>query len=157
MGVSDGVYMWREQGIDAGLFSRGLMDAAAAATSKGCVSPLSMMRKAYKATLAQGLKGSATVCLVVFDSLHGVVNSANIGDSGYLLMRPPGAPGERVLVKYRSPHQEHEFGRPFQLGHHEVCGDGGKQRACPGLFHFFSLFSPPGNIHHPTLMPCTAA
>jgi hypothetical protein len=78
------------------------------------------MRKAYKATLSQGLKGSATVCLVVLDSLHGVVNSANIGDSGYLLMRPPGALGERVLVKYRSPHQEHEFGRPFQLGHHEV-------------------------------------
>lgn len=41
--------MWREQGIDAGLFSRGLMDAAAAATSKGCISPPTMMHKAYKA------------------------------------------------------------------------------------------------------------
>lgn len=163
MGVADGVYMWREQGIDAGLFSRGLMDAAAAATSRGCVSPLSMMHKAYKArtpqapllprpctttateqnmvrlcnpvrelsrfsllpippppqaTLGQGLQGSATICLVVLDALHGVINSANIGDSGYLLMRPPSGPGEKAVVKYRSPHQEHEFGRPYQLGHH---------------------------------------
>lgn len=28
MGVADGVHMWREQGIDAGQYSRTLMDAA---------------------------------------------------------------------------------------------------------------------------------
>lgn len=30
-----------------------------------------------------------------------------------------GDPGHRE-VAHRSPHQEHEFGRPFQLGHHDA-------------------------------------
>ena len=28
LGIADGVYMWKTQGIDAGLFSRALMDTA---------------------------------------------------------------------------------------------------------------------------------
>lgn len=33
-----------------------------------------------------GIKGSATCCLVVVDTLQGRLNSANIGDSGYVIL-----------------------------------------------------------------------
>ena len=116
VGVADGVYMWREHGIDAGEFSRGLMQSASATVAAGCISPLSVLRKAYAAVSAQGVKGSTTVCIVHVDCRYGELLSANIGDSGYLLMAPGrfgSCPDHGV--KYRSPHQEHEFGRPFQV------------------------------------------
>ena len=117
-GVSDGVYMWREQGIDAGEFSRGLMHESAKAVAAGCVSPMALLRKAFKRVSATGeVKGSATVCIAQLDGRLGELQSANVGDSGYLLMTPSRYPREGG-IKYRSPHQEHEFGRPFQLGHH---------------------------------------
>ena len=196
LGVSDGVYMWRTQGIDAGLFSRGLCAAAAAAVAVpvaaqpaaamgalasaaaatqphapppgsiqtadggggggggGFSSPLRLLARAYADVLAAGVRGSATACFLTLDPSTGVLRSANIGDAGYLLMStspppsqqeaaqqqharsyvraPPPQPPQSARVpsafqhppsppddvKYRSPHQEHEFGRPYQLGHH---------------------------------------
>ncbi len=136
LGVADGVYAWRERGIDAGLFSRALCAAAAAAASRGVNSPLRLLQAAYGAVMAAGVQGSATACVVLLDGRDGLLRSANVGDSGYLLMSPRrGGPaaasavaaassGEVVWqpggVKYRSPHQEHEFGRPYQLGHHRA-------------------------------------
>ena len=35
LGVADGVYMWKTQGIDAGLYSRTLMTAARSAVEGG--------------------------------------------------------------------------------------------------------------------------
>lgn len=40
LGVADGVYSWKERGIDSGLFSRGLMDAARDAVEAGATHPL---------------------------------------------------------------------------------------------------------------------
>lgn len=40
LGVADGVHSWREEGIDSGLFSQGLMSAAAAAVEAGASDPL---------------------------------------------------------------------------------------------------------------------
>jgi protein phosphatase PTC7 len=128
VGVADGVYAWRERGIDAGAFSRALCGAAAAAAAKpGCApSPLRLLQAAYGRVMAAGVQGSATACMVLIDAAAGVLRSANVGDSGYLLMAPRrrGAkPGAVVTwqpcgVTYRSPQQEHDFGRPYQLGHH---------------------------------------
>jgi protein phosphatase PTC7 len=142
LGVADGVYMWRERGIDAGAFSRALCAAGAASASfpggRGAPSPLALLQAAYGDVMAAGVQGSATVCVVLLDAARGVLRSANIGDSGYLLMTPRrragvlGAAGDAAAaaaaaahatwqpcgVRYRTPHQEHEFGRPYQLGHH---------------------------------------
>ncbi len=131
LGVADGVFMWRERGIDAGAFSRALCAAAAAAASGAAAgwaaSPLRVLQAAYGRVMAAGVQGSCTVCVVLVDPATGVLRSANIGDSGYLLMAPrrpgavaaaPRAAWQPCGVTYRSPHQEHEFGRPFQLGHH---------------------------------------
>lgn len=65
-----------------------------------------------------GTKGSSTVCIVLIDMAQGRLSSANLGDSGFLVLGS--TVSERHLhVKYRSPQQEHEFGFPFQLGHQE--------------------------------------
>jgi protein phosphatase PTC7 len=149
LGVADGVYAWRDKGIDAGAFSRGLCAAGAqeavalVAAGTTDLSPLRLLQGAYRAVMTAGLQGSCTACFVVVDPAQGTVRSANVGDSGYLLMSPRrqasgssaapsssgaaaaagASPGSEAIwqpggVKYRSPQQEHEFGRPYQLGHH---------------------------------------
>lgn len=40
LGVADGVYMWKTQGIDSGVFSRTLMEAARATVEAGEVDVL---------------------------------------------------------------------------------------------------------------------
>ena len=123
-GVADGVYMWRNLGIDAGLFSRRLMGVAsdhfardAPDPSAPPPDPSALLEAAYEGALAERIKGSATACVATVDAAHGVMRTANVGDSGFMLIR--GDPGSRE-VAHRSPHQEHEFGRPFQLGHHDA-------------------------------------
>lgn len=50
--------------------------------------------------------------------LQGRLTSANLGDSGYLVLGR--TPHQRDFhLKYRSPQQEHNFGVPYQLGHEE--------------------------------------
>ena len=125
-------------GIDAGLFSRRLMGVASEAfggdrgaeteTETGfsgtdvdgkreILAPEALLRTAFEEVTAEGIKGSTTACIATIDTAHGVMRTANVGDSGFMLVR--GDPGKRE-VAHRSPHQEHEFGRPFQLGHHDA-------------------------------------
>ena len=40
VGVADGVYMWKQQGIDSGLFSRSLMRYAKQAIKDGEANPV---------------------------------------------------------------------------------------------------------------------
>lgn len=51
-------------------------------------------------------------------AVQGQVKSANVGDSGFLIVGRGGS-GEQLSVKYHSPQQEHSFGCPYQLGHYE--------------------------------------
>ena len=53
-----------------------------------------------------------------FVSLQGRLSSANVGDSGYLVLGRTLEKRE-FHVKYRSPQQEHNFGVPYQLGHED--------------------------------------
>lgn len=132
-GVADGVYLWRWEGIDAGLYSRRLMGLAseAFADNEGKTKtlenrwdswaaetdrPEQLLGAAFDGVSAEKIKGSTTACVAVVDAAHGVLRTANIGDSGFMLVR--GDSGRRE-VRHRSQQQEHEFGRPFQLGHHE--------------------------------------
>lgn len=45
-----------------------------------------VMREAAETVEENGIQGSATCCLVVVDMLQGRLTSANVGDSGYLLI-----------------------------------------------------------------------
>ncbi|MEE6503934.1 hypothetical protein FKM82_005017 [Ascaphus truei] len=54
------------------------------------------------------LLGSSTACLVVLDRTSHRLHTANLGDSGFLVVRG----GE---VVHRSDEQQHYFNTPFQL------------------------------------------
>ena len=111
-GVADGVAGWKKHGIDAGGWSRALMRAAQAhSKEEQSLDPAAVLEAAFARTVAQQ-KGSSTACIVSLDRAKGMLRSANLGDSGYLIER-------RGEVIFRSPRQEHYFGCPYQLGHHE--------------------------------------
>ena len=48
MGVADGVYMWKQQGIDSGLFSRSLMRYAKQALKDGVTNPVKGARPSLR-------------------------------------------------------------------------------------------------------------
>ena len=50
--------------------------------------------------------------------MQGQLRSANVGDSGYMLLTEVPA-GGRYELRYHTPQQEHSFGCPYQLGHYE--------------------------------------
>lgn len=52
--------------------------------------------------------GSSTACIVVLDRQSHQLHTANLGDSGFLVVRG----GE---VVHRSDEQQHYFNTPFQL------------------------------------------
>lgn len=124
-GIADGVYAWRSVGIDAGTFSRQLMEYCRQAVELGTTDVLRTLQFANRHLRRDGTKGSSTACLVLVDTLAGRLAAANLGDSGFMLLgRRPGAlrgagSGRgQMKVRYRSPQQEHSFGHPYQLGHH---------------------------------------
>lgn len=120
LGVSDGVYMWRDQGIDAGVFSRSLMLSAKNAIEYGQTDVWNVMMDAAATVEENCIKGSATCCLVVVDTLQGRLTSANIGDSGYVIIGSSPR-NDKPHIKFRTPQQEHTFGYPYQLGHQDMA------------------------------------
>eukprot|EP00798_Chlamydomonas_sp_ICE-L_P023449 gene23449-17322_t len=60
--------------------------------------------------------GSAPVCLLTVNPTTGLLHAANLGDSGFLIF---GEMAGQLEMKYRTNQLEHEFGRPYQIGHHE--------------------------------------
>ncbi|EYU21813.1 hypothetical protein MIMGU_mgv1a024356mg, partial [Erythranthe guttata] len=105
IGVADGVGGSSKNGIDAGEYARELMRNAEFAVDRlrrrpGEVDPKKILTEAFYRTEALG---SSTACIVSLagDSLA----AANIGDSGFLVMR-------EGKVFYRSPVQQHRFNYP---------------------------------------------
>ena len=121
MGVADGVGQWSEKGIDSGEYSRKLMSTCLQATesSYGERQSASALLVSSASGVAQAdIQGSSTACILTLDQATGVASIANLGDSGVLIGRWNAEKGTPRVV-FRSPQQEHEFGYPFQLGHHE--------------------------------------
>jgi protein phosphatase PTC7 len=122
LGVADGVGGWNSVGVDAGKYSRELLDrvrkrvnaleATVGTPWSASWCPVSTMRKAYDHTRSVG---SSTCCLVVAepdeDGGARKLRIANLGDSGLLVYRPS---TEDVL--FRSTEQQINFNTPRQLG-----------------------------------------
>lgn len=112
--IADGVYAWRERGVDVGAFSQGLVKYMA--EHQGDDDLRGVIAQAVSSALDSGARGSSTCCAIALDGSSSKILTANLGDSGFLLSKPL-ARGETVV--YRSPQQEHTFGFPFQVGHHD--------------------------------------
>uniref|UniRef100_A0A7S2ZK27 Protein phosphatase n=1 Tax=Rhodosorus marinus TaxID=101924 RepID=A0A7S2ZK27_9RHOD len=113
MGVADGVYQWRERGIDAGKFSRCLMRNAREIITMvgqtGKLEALDVLRESYARVKEKRVQGSCTACIAILDSSEMLLKSANLGDSGFVVL------GEwdsfnRPQDIFHTPPQEHRFG-----------------------------------------------
>ncbi|TMW90171.1 hypothetical protein EJD97_016113 [Solanum chilense] len=110
IGVADGVGGWAKHGIDAGIYARELMKNSHIATDseamKGHVNPKRVLEEAYRNTHS---KGSSTACIISLNSERSSIVAANVGDSGFLLIR-------KGKIIYKSPIQQRGYGCPYQLG-----------------------------------------
>ncbi|CAF1036725.1 unnamed protein product [Brachionus calyciflorus] len=122
MGIADGVGGWREMGVDPSKFSSNLMkqckriveqDNAVFANCDGMSerTPLDILVQSYNCLIEskdQSLIGSSTACIVVFNRESKILYSANLGDSGFVIIR-------NNKIVFRSQEQYHYFNAPFQL------------------------------------------
>ncbi|KFD53003.1 hypothetical protein M514_06119 [Trichuris suis] len=123
LGVADGVGGWRSYGIDPSRFARSLMSTCAQLVTKGQFIPqlpAELMAASYQALRngyysdqsssrsQKAIVGSSTACIVVLDRSSSQLYAANLGDSGFLLMR-------NGRIVHRSKEQQHYFNAPFQL------------------------------------------
>ncbi|XP_019908320.1 protein phosphatase PTC7 homolog isoform X3 [Esox lucius] len=111
--VADGVGGWRDYGVDPSQFSGTLMKTCERLVKEGRFvpsNPVGVLTTSYYELLQNKvpLLGSSTACIVVLDRQSHRLHTANLGDSGFLVVRG----GE---VVHRSDEQQHYFNTPFQL------------------------------------------
>ncbi|GFQ85162.1 protein phosphatase PTC7 homolog [Trichonephila clavata] len=113
LGVADGVGGWRNYGIDPSRFSYTLMETCERLVVSGRFNPRNpghLIAASYyelKENKEQ-IIGSSTACVVVLNRTDQMLYTANIGDSGFLIMR-------NGQIVHRSEEQQHYFNTPFQL------------------------------------------
>lgn len=125
IGVADGVGGWSSVGIDPSVFSSNLMKQCKKIVEKenffakekreneaiNISGPVKLLEKAFENLKQQkddGLVGSATACIMLFDYTTNNLISANLGDSGFVVVR------DQEIV-HRSVEQQHYFNCPYQL------------------------------------------
>ncbi|KAJ7833470.1 phosphatase 2C-like domain-containing protein [Mycena leptocephala] len=132
LGVADGVTGWLESGVDPSLFSQALMfhahrysrsawagepevDPALDYEEREQVegwelTPYECMDLAYGGVLREKLveAGSSTACIITLNSANGLLRAANLGDSGFSIIRSGS-------ILYSQPVQTHFFNCPKQL------------------------------------------
>ncbi|XP_017051967.1 protein phosphatase PTC7 homolog [Drosophila ficusphila] len=113
LGVADGVGGWRSYGVDPGEFSMFLMrscEQLSCAKDYKPERPDLLLGRAYGVLLEQTcpVVGSCTACILTLNRANSTLYTANIGDSGFLVVRS-GA------VVCRSVEQQHHFNTPYQL------------------------------------------
>lgn len=111
--VADGVGGWRNYGIDPGEFSSFLMRTCERLVTTGKFKlndPADLLARSYSELLQskKPILGSSTACVVIFNRETSTLFTANIGDSGFVVVR-------RGEVVHRSDEQQHYFNTPFQL------------------------------------------
>lgn len=113
LGVADGVGGWRNFGFDPSKFSYSLMETCERLVVTGRFNPRNpghLIATSYyelKENKEQ-IIGSSTACVVVLNRTDQMLYAANIGDSGFLVMR-------NGQIVHRSEEQQHYFNTPFQL------------------------------------------
>jgi len=112
IGIADGVGGWRKRGVDPSKFSFGLMEACKKLIDSEDVikKPTQLLASAYEmiCTYEAPPVGSSTAVILMFDRLTRKLNTANLGDSGFMVVR------ENKIV-HRTLSQQHRFNAPYQL------------------------------------------
>ncbi|XP_050408002.1 protein phosphatase PTC7 homolog [Patella vulgata] len=113
IGIADGVGGWRNYGVDPSAFPRTLMATCERMVHEGRFrpqAPASVIEDSYQELMQQKMPliGSSTACIVSLHREERTIYTANLGDSGYLLIRDN-------QVVHRSQEQQHYFNTPYQL------------------------------------------
>lgn len=122
LGVADGVGGWRDIGVDPSKFSSNLMRTCKRIVEQGInpeqgdqsathKTPIEILTSSYQALLEnknQALVGSSTACIIVFNRDSNYLHTANLGDSGFIIVRSN-------KIVHRSREQQHYFNSPFQI------------------------------------------
>ncbi|KAH8384043.1 hypothetical protein KR009_011826 [Drosophila setifemur] len=114
MGVADGVGGWRDMGVDPGRFAKELMACCSKQAEHNVGfdgrNPRDLLIAGYQELTDrhQPIVGSSTACLATLHRRDCTLYTANLGDSGFLVIR-----NGRVL--HRSEEQTHGFNTPYQL------------------------------------------
>lgn len=113
LGVADGVGGWRNYGFDPSKFSYSLMENCERLVVTGRFNPRNpchLIAASYYELQEnkEQIIGSSTACVVVLNRTDQMLYTANIGDSGFLVMR-------NGQIVHRSEEQQHYFNTPFQL------------------------------------------
>ncbi|KAL7414575.1 phosphatase 2C-like domain-containing protein [Mrakia frigida] len=118
LAVADGVGGWADSGVDPSVFSQALMyysyKASAPPSSDSTqprLRPSQIMQKGYDAVLEENevKAGSATACVIQMSPHTGLLQSANLGDSGYAVIR------KNTTFLEIPGSQQHYFNCPRQL------------------------------------------
>jgi len=101
------------QSNPASIFSKLLSSSSSAPPSPPTAAslPLRILDAAYSATAKHNIIGSTTACIVTYDPTHHKLHYANLGDSGFLLVRH-----STQQPTIRSVEKQHSFNCPYQLG-----------------------------------------
>lgn len=114
LGVADGV----GGAADSAWYSAQLMSHADALSQSGVVDPHEILQQAWVLSRSQhALDGRSTACVVVLgnDGRDApVLRAANLGDSGFWVLRPRA--GGRLGIAHKAKQQQHAYNCPFQLG-----------------------------------------
>jgi len=142
--VADGVGSWWEGGINPADYARSLMHACrhSCAQMKAEIElhPQQVLQRAWSEVERSRLVGSSTACLVALHPHKAELRAANVGDSGFLILRrnvnvddaarllgtldamaayspsSSSSDGSEYHVAFRSPQQLRAFNAPYQLG-----------------------------------------
>ncbi len=139
--IIPGVGGWAERGVDSSIYSGTLMNvcqeqvlplgsASSSSSSSSSARPLDLLRTAYKATHSRQILGSSTAVVLsvascppspsladaIVEGADGILETANVGDSGFLILRRRSST-EEYSVLYKSNPQIHRFNTPFQLAY----------------------------------------
>jgi protein phosphatase PTC7 len=120
--VADGVGGWNEVGVDPALYSKDLCNDILKEFKKSenttkTANTIDIFDKACKQFKH---RGSSTCCICRIDNeKSNVIETLNLGDSGYLLLRPYSEENNNNLkfkIMFKSEEQTHGFNFPFQVG-----------------------------------------
>lgn len=145
-GVADGVGSWRQRGIDPRTFSHKLMEECENILLEAChrdhnldgdkfrrvIPPADIIAQAYERVKTEGIIGSSTACVALFDCIRHQLHFSNLGDSGIIVLRhidsdvagtlkrnkitPRAERTSDLRVAFISQQQLFSFNHPYQLG-----------------------------------------
>ena len=115
LSVADGVGGWASSGVNPALFARHLCSTIGTLCEtdqeKYLTNPKLLM---YDSWVGNKNPGSSTLILVTLPETGNRIYTANLGDSGYLMLRRDKGKGDYYII-FGSQSQQHSFNFPYQL------------------------------------------